>query len=1607
MWNFNKNDKKWSSQDDRLKRDSFDTYKQELESVRFYSKCLSGATYLPINDLNNIYDIISSNIPRNWYISNQGSTHSNSPIPTYKPSAITTSNSSDYYGKFNSEYGLTLKNKFTPDKLINDSLKNYLEVDVATTEQLPNLNQTNIDGVKLLKGHRVLVKDQKIRTTISISTNPDTFFDGSYVVINNYGSTVEYETFSDTNGIYLYDGSTLVKQDDLDDYSSAQRYSVSVKLGNINKDKQYKLSRLRSGYFPIGQSTEFVPTKNWLLRNRVDYNNILDINYYDVIKHDEQTYILDNIEYVIPERIISIGEFGFIINNQSGISNIIDNKYKKNLRSIGQTNMYYWFAGDDGILLKVRKHDFLVKRIDVDCKNGNLIANLKSIDFYNDLNGVIVGDRNTILITSDGGNSWKRIKIDAFVSYNFNKVVYKKADKFYIGGDNGIFIEFGRDMNEWVAFRRRISKFEDELDDYILVDNINDMIYCNIDNWSVDFVYPVGSAAPIGVNKEVLFIVCDNNKIIMHDINGSFPFHTQFFYFAISNNLGDIKNIILKEGKDVYITTTKGLYKFVLDLYDQINYKDDLSNLIYPTSGLVGVVIDTSGSIISLSDLYNNSIFNYKDLELLIAGNNSLLSSSFFNTIMDFDDIDDTLYDRLTPRLLFTDYDIGSKLNFFTDGGDYRLPNSINFPLGSIEFKPLPGETNWFDYWSDRKVQYELFEPVSDLTEIKMNSFFKYEVSTSVVLNPVDIDIEFGLSDKESRYSGSVSPTNELYLNDYLMCFKSSDFDLGDILRLESDVLSDNFIVNKIVGNYVYVITEFNQNIIKSLSNSVITITNLNKFSNAQELLDRFDKHDISIGYELSLLPDEIIKIDAKFNNLTSYYNLATNVICASTFDMSYDDSFLKFGYTPTYNILDYLNTIDDSIFKTDKEYLVMPHYDGIELDSIDDNKLYFKSINEFEWNSIFINTFIDIDTEKKLLVVKKYKEDSKFVIELHRKVNLTNTVNIKSRRTLELISEDLQELNNIQRPENNINGFDRYERLLNFKINTDSYTKILLSDLQTFESLTGIVYIDVKNELSLNITKLEREKTIPIVNIFDFGGKVLVRCSSPHELRDGDGVILEFDETVDSSYLGYRVVEAVVGNSLEFLIDVDFVLDNSGLNKTGKVRYIRRDPFLNYEPVDIIDIGTDKRGTRSIELSSENTSLNGYEISLIDVDFEKYRFRLVDGLDVEKLALDYGWVYEAEISNAVIGLTNDMLTWYSGVWECGRWFGGRWISGIWKSGDWYSGIWESKMIKDNWINVEIDNKSSNSTSSTWINGRWYDGIWNNGTWNNGRWYGGVWENGLWYNGTWNDGTWNNGSFTGGIWILGSWKRGKFNTENGSSYWIDGSWHGGDFENGMWYGGVFDQKEQESRFGTKSYNSRTATWHSGTWVNGSFHSRLNVDSDGNYIRSLTNKYSIWKTGDWYNGDWYGGICYNIDFKSGTWHGGILEDIQIVGFNQNDVDDVVYDNEIIINGIFKFDIGDEITVIDDNRNNMYSIYGSNSNPIRYTILYYKELDNNRTALFVDKTIAINASDRDTGLRIVSTYRNCNWKSGIWTNGIYEKGLWEGGIFYNGIFKGTWM
>ncbi len=1640
MWTYNSDFERWSSTVDSLSKTDFDFLKQELAATRYFSKNLSGSTFIPINNLDDIYDILGEWMPKNWYVSTIDSQYVDTDSPSKFFKGIDKTNSYDYYTKFLAEYGMTLKNLFTADRLIKDSVKNYIQVDVATTTPL-NIYQSyinlTIDGVLIKPQNRVLVKDQIVYESLSSDIDPENYFTGKYKVIRNLGGFVDYQYFGSENGIYVYDGRFLIKQADYDDYEKCVRSSVYVNMGTQNAGKQFHLARLLSGYYPTSlksEPMEFKEAHNWLLRNRVDYNNLFEINYFDVKKYATHSYNLEGVTYSIPERTVSVGEFGIILNTQNGVSNIIENKYIVNLRGISETSMHYWICGDENTLLKVRKHDFLIERIKLDS-----LANLTSVSFFNDLRGSVVGEQNTILLTLDSGATWRKLRINEFSAFSYSKVLFAEMNRLYVVGKNGVFVEVYEDVNGWTAYRRRISKQIDDEDEYLLVENINDLYKTKTSTWGLSYSY---SGDAIASQKELLFISTDGGNVIAYDIGGATRF--DFLYFDFGKDYGDIRNISKRAGTDkLYFTGNDGLYYFDLNDFKKIGVGNSYSNTV---SGTYSTLV---------SSLYANEIFDYNGNQILICGNNSLLRKSDYNT--SFDLLDSTFETRLKPKLLFMDYDMGAKLNFFTDQGEYRLPGSVTFSAPSTGFtfsmRPLvhgatapsyatQSETNWWTRFSDDQKTFQFYSqyPMTDGSSVLMSPTFsyysKYQLIKPVLISNAISDMQKlapGIAlDGFGRFSATssaitypaVTAESKLYLYDYLAILEANaasfSAQVGDVIRLESVLVDANFVVNRIGATssgsiskrFYYMYSEFNQNIITDLIEqftsdpSSVSLKNLNRFKTGDEFVANLNSHPIGTAYSASNASSNVVKIDPRFNASTAYYNLATNVVVNNNYyTMSYTDGFLNFKYTPTYNLLDYLEGInskinlDNPLFYESKEYFAMPVYrnipigtltasnvyidqNGLSASNSRGNKMLFGPDIKLEWESIFINTFVDVTINQpvhgtqpttKLLVMAKREIKNydnlgfdAYEIEFERELNFVRsaslaggTIDIVSRRTLGQISADLQELNNIQgsnlvtKKFGDTKIFNNYGKSLNFKFPTDSYAKVLMSDVDTVNELSAIMYVDYKNELAMNITRLGTEYNIPILNTANYGGKLYIQCLEKHLLSKNDGVVLDFtggtysSQSLNRHYFGYRVATTVI-NEYDFVVDVEYGQDIFVGNDVGFVRYVKRDPFLNYQPIDIIDVGIDKKGKKSIELSIENLEQTDGKFSLVNVDFEKYRLRLVDSLNMEIISLQYPWLLEAEVSGAVVGMNeNAELIWYKGIWESGRWFGGNWISGTWKSGDWYGGVWDSKSVTDKVISMEINNSSSDSSQSTWVTGRWYDGTWKNGTWTGGRWYGGVWESGDWYNGTWNDGEWMNGRFIGGIWVSGIWSGGVFNTDNGPAFWIDGEWNGGDFENGMWYNGVFSEKKGLSTFGLAAFNSRTATWHGGKWNGGSFYSGLTGSSDV----SEANKYSIWYTGQWMSGDFHGGVAYNMTFNTGIWHGGILEEVQIVGINDNN-------KSFILNGVFKFNIGDEIYVLDNNIDSEFSFFGSNTDPIKYTILKIVEDNVNKlTEIYVDYNFSV--------------------------------------------------
>ena len=1769
MWVFNNSLNKWYRSDDTLLKDDFDYLKQELSATRFYSKALSGSSYMIINNLNNMYDILTNWKPRNWYISTLGSKYSKSLTPKFYPESIDVTSIEDFYVKNMSEYGLSLKTLFTPDRVINDFMQNYIQVDLATDSQI-NLSQPieKIDGVKLLEGYKVLVKNQMSRSTLNINDNPSDFFEGYYNAVNTIGSSVEYEYSNELNGIYIFRSGLLLKSTEYDSYEKCIRLSVNVYMGTVNAGKQFHLNRLLSGFYPKnGEPMYFTEGNNWMVRNRVDYNNLFETNYYDVLMHTEQTITKNGIQYTIPERVIQVGEFGVFTNTQFDKTNLIDCKWKENLRSISQTEKYYWVCGDNTTLIKIDKGNFEMEFIKIDT-----FGNFKCINFYDNLRGVLVGDFNNVHITDDGGLTWKELRFENLNSYSYTKVIFKSKDRFFVCGSGGIFVEFQKDIDGWKSHKRRISrKIKD--DEYLLDDMINDMMLINID------IQLFGKTI-----KSPILLATNDSKLIIYDETKSTGY--DFVYMDFKNKWGDIKvlsndiNIGINQlgnptGElSLYFSSDKGLFEFSLNTWNSIELNTS----------------KTTKEPLLVFDKSVNRIYKYLG-GVYIVGNYSL--NKKLDTNLNFVDIDSTFYSRLKSKLVFLNYDVASKLNFFTDEGDYRLPNSsfinLNYfsnitstTLSVFKLTNLNNEITWYDYWLDKEKTFK-YDSVNGTNgvqrisnTIKPSLIFK---GTDVIKN--NITVVKTATASSIKVADLITQNNKNKITDYNLYLKNnimvlynpnSKFDVseGDILRLKCSLLEDNFLVNKIDssnsnGDFIYMYSNFNENIINNLSKNNISIQfiNLNRFSDYNTFISNFNNHSIGNGYKTSI-SENSVKIEPIFNNLTSYYNLSTEVSCVSNsgvvkfkspdmlnysiskdfvipqtlycdtnifpllpvngsvpfnsitlefnivgiftpdliinlisptgkiinvsfnepknsklfltqfsgivqsgsglgrgiryksdtvFDtdlfnngsakgewklvietatnnkgylknwsisfagniyeeMKYESGFLKFGYTPRYNLLDYLTSINDDplkpYFYPDKEYLSLPVYslplgplvpdgvwmnssgkDGVKSNIKNDNRIYFGENLKFEWTSILLNTFVDIEVRQggishksnRLLVTNKYYDyyTNSYIIEFHKIINFNigisltgGILNIRSRRKLSEISYDLMELNNIHKNKQiksfkntinsnntsiNTNEFEDYDNYLNFKIPTDNYVKVLLSDLDTYKNITGIVYTDDKNQLAINFTNIGKEVVIPIVNTANIGGDLYIKCLEKHGLINGQGVVLEFNggdyssQYLNQQYFGYQTVKQVY-DEYEFTVNVQYGQDVYIGNDSGFIKYYKKDPFFNFEPVDIMDVSLNKEVKQAVLLKPENTKISGNNWSLVNVDFTKFRYRLMDGLTLSELSSNYQWILEAEITDAVIGKNSDStdlntgLIWYSGNWEFGRWFGGTWYSGVWMYGDWYEGNWNSKSIQDKKTSVVVNEKDDNSSNSVWMNGRWFGGTWNNGVWMNGRFYDGTWNNGWWYNGIWNRGTWNNGSFIGGVWVDGTWNNGIFSCKNEPAFWVNGTWNGGDFENGIWYNGSFNQKENKlSRFGWGAYASRPAYWNSGSFNGGNFYSGADME----YGVSKRHTYGIWKTGKFTNGNFYGGVVYNIDITGSNWMGGILEDIQIIGFNE-------INNSFILNGVFRFNIGDVINVTGKTKD--FEEFGSLDNPISYTIVKVVLDETNKlTEIFVDLDIVL--------------------------------------------------
>ena len=1659
MYSRNPDTGKWMNQNDLLLRDSYDSLKIDLNKTKLYSKCLSGSTYLTIKDFDDLYPTL--NIDKGgYYVGDNANSSVNSSIK------VDSSNMVEFYDKYLKEDAFTVKNSFTFDRTIIDQGINTKYVDLATTEYLAIQPSKNliIDGTSALSGHRILVKDNTASITLKSSQNPDDYFTKNfpvsyYEILHKDSDSTTYLYYDKSNGIYLYDGYNLNREVDLDSYESSFKYICFCKMGEINSDKEFHLQRLKNGYFPIvNDPIYFKEQKGWVMRNRVDYSNLFDLNYYDAINQQSQD-VYDPIigkTYSIPPRVLSVGGFGVIMISQDklspsathSVSSIVPNKYKETLRSVDGVKNYYWVCGNKGTLLRISKIDLSISKIDL----GEEL-NLTSISFYNDLYGALVGDFNTIYFTRDGGIKWSKIEYSDLDGFSYNKVIHSDENTIYVGGQSGVFVEFTFVSPNFVAYSRSIVKHLSKIDEYDMVEDINYIykttwnrinpftfstpvspfedgnqitynFYLN-DNYkflsysiikpsngvyidisvSVSVTDPDGFSYPnafspgsfslplddmgnpksgnyildievtatntstyttttttfyerfSSVSGDILLIGANNQTVIAYDPNRIISnIDNDFVYITFPSNVKDVKTIVRKpNSQQIYIGADK-IYSFNLSSF--YNFENVGTNLSSVKDGFD-----------QIQDLYANKLLSSTS-SLFIVGNNSLLSLYSYDTST-ISEIDPTFLSKLNSRFLIMDYDIGSKLNFFDSNLSYRLPISKTFSstLFSHTFSvySIDGQKSWIDFQKDSLKTFKYYTSMEDSNVVEFSTNFSYTdqsylsftLSGSQIGNKIDnfylpdytstIAPSFSLGDTHSEfisnsaygfspkfgttYSALFHKNISIFKRSYTYPYHIDIFNIGDVLRINSDVVDDNLTICrseiylqynsdgpgiypsrtqsiptyfdgiKQVDVYLYTYNNFNESILNSLidSKSNIDITNLNRYSSVDSLISNFNNHPIGQGYRLSSSND-VVYLDPLFNNKTAYYNLQLkSTINGNENDLVYEKSFLDFGYSPTYNIESYLSKINPITFTSSKVFSILPIHMNItgnngnsltqsvvyiDSSSINKNTLLFGKNLEFIWRSLLINTFIDIGAQgtntyfniDQILVQKKYynPDQDYYVIEFNKNLPINENIiyfDFKSRNTLSLISQDLQTLNNIQR-------LAVTKSVQNSRTFTN-YGNLTSTKISTESYLkTFVSDYDIRKNVS-SIIYIDHDMELSM-NVLNIDKKLVYNCSSiidntvngQHKFGfNVEGPPIDF-KIGDVIYVELVGTQSSTMNGIQTIIDVNGNLITTSRNYDNPflVNKASLTAFKKDDFFNYIPIDIFKQ-----VVSSQIT--NSIEVLAQNYTSVGSTFSLTGvNLNKHRLKLVDGLFLSDLNRYAHWILEADISNALLGkdengiVWYSGIWKCGRWFGGTWISGDWYGGDWYG----GKWSSFSIREKTSDSIkvdSSTIdpLTSRWFDGRWFDGYWMGGSWYGGRRYAGEWQNGIWYNGIWNDGTWNSGIFSGGIWV------------------------NGTWKTGIFNCDSKPSYWIDGTFQS--GDFENGVWYNGNFGNTQKIPSRFG-TRSSNSRTSNWESGVWLDGEFHSKINYDSlisdtpivsdihkysiwktgVWNSGNWYGGICYNI---------------------------------------------------------------------------------------------------------------------------------
>lgn len=152
------------------------------------------------------------------------------------------------------EWGYSQRNLFTSEKILTKLLKNFTLIDLASTENI-DINKIypilNIDGTLAVSKHKILLKNQV--------------------------NTIE-------NGVYEYVNQKLILDKSFDTIEDYYLYSVYVKEGISNREKQFFLDREQNGDYPLpNEPKNFIESTNYIVRNRLSYRLLQNHSFSDLV----------------------------------------------------------------------------------------------------------------------------------------------------------------------------------------------------------------------------------------------------------------------------------------------------------------------------------------------------------------------------------------------------------------------------------------------------------------------------------------------------------------------------------------------------------------------------------------------------------------------------------------------------------------------------------------------------------------------------------------------------------------------------------------------------------------------------------------------------------------------------------------------------------------------------------------------------------------------------------------------------------------------------------------------------------------------------------------------------------------------------------------------------------------------------------------------------------------------------------------------------------------------------------------------------------------------------------------------------------------------------